>query len=212
MSIYDTILDEKKLRSDLIFCSLFIMIYENFIASWKEEALGFYADSYEFDNENQKVICKFKKPVSDNNGLKWVDDKEKERQFNKNVYQLVKKKDGKHFDKTRSLFKWMENCNFISTEDYLILSSVIDVRNKYAHELFKCLNSGISQEELDLFKSFIEVRKKASETWIREVEMTTSEEGHIDENGNLIEPEWVASIQDLIFDVIIQKAMEDTKE
>lgn len=133
----DMLTNRGKLKTDLIFCSLFIMIYENFVATWEEEALYFYANGFT-PSEMNEVICTFSKPSSKNGKLEFVPDTEAEKKFKDTVFRTVKNKDGRPI-RTLSLFNWMMTMNMIDNNDYNTLCRIFTLRNKYAHELFECI-------------------------------------------------------------------------
>ena len=97
----------------------------------------------------------------------WIDgvchtsrDKEKEKDFNRRVYQRVKK-NGKNNPKL-SMFRWMADSQFIDDEDYTILEKCYDRRNEYAHDIAGCLNRFVTKEEKGLLKSLIAISVKAA--------------------------------------------------
>jgi len=204
--------DEKRLKKELIFASLFVMAYESFVSNWKENILGFFANSHGF--HDGKVISSFCKPTTDSKGnMVFIPDKKAETVYRKRVYQRIKKTDGNN-DTDLSMFDFMVEFGLIDKNDYKHLIDIRKIRNLYSHELVNVLFDKPPANTRELFSELIRIRKKASEFWIREVEIPTSpdEEWQFNEQGKFVDPEWVASTQDLFFDVIITNAMKENDE
>lgn len=206
---YELLSNEKKLKKELVFASLFIMTYENFVSSWEETILSFFANQTEFIDD--KVVYSFTKPVF-NGTQDWLPDKEEEKRYRDRVYHRIKKKDN-NWDYELSFFDFMKEFGLIDEKDYANLERIRKIRNDYSHEMTKVLFSEPIQDARALFDELIKIRKKSNEFWIREVEIPISADDRLlDENGVFQSPEWVASMQDIFFDVIITNAMKDNEE
>ena len=167
----DIVTNKEKLQKELIFYSLFLMVFENFVHHWKETIRSFFSNGFAKDEQTGEYYDFVKET--------WIDgvchtsrDKEKETDFYRKVYQRVKK-NGKNNPKL-SMFRWMADSQFIDDEDYMILEKCYEKRNEYAHGISKCLNRFVSKEEKELLKSLIAVSEKAAKKWILEIEIPSS--------------------------------------
>ena len=190
----DIVGDRDKLQKELVFYSLFLMVFENFVSHWKETTRSFFSNGFATDDQTGEQIDFVKQIIVDGRIL-FVKDKEKEKDYNKRVFQLVKR-NGKNCPKL-SLFKWLANSQFIDEEDFDILEECYSKRNDYAHSIGKCLSHYVTQEEKTLLKSLIKISEKAAKNWIYEVELPTSPPedlaAFVDEEGNYNPPEDVIS-------------------
>ena len=190
----DIVGDRIKLQKELVFYSLFLMVFENFVSHWKETTRSFFSNGFAIDDQTGEQIDFVKRIVVDGK-IRYIKDKEKENDYNNKVFHRVKK-NGKNNPKL-SLFKWMADSQFIDAEDYGILDKCYSKRNDYAHSIAKCLSHYVSQEEKELLKSLIAISEKAAKNWILEVELPTSppEEltAFVDEEDNYNPPEDVIS-------------------
>ena len=187
---FDIVCDKEKIRKELVFYSLFLMVFENFVAHWKETTRSFFSNGFATDDQTGEHIDFVKRIVVDGK-IQYVKDKDAENNYIKQVYHRVRR-DGKNNPKL-SLFKWLADCNFIDDEDYETLDKCYSKRNEYAHSISRCLEHYVSREEKDLLLSLISISEKAAKNWIREVEIPTNtpEElaAFIDEDGNYNLPE-----------------------
>jgi len=207
----DIVTDKDKLQKELVFYSLFLMAFENLVSHWKETIRSFYSNGFAMDAQTGEYYDFVK--------TRWVDgecittrDKDREKQFNQEVFQLVKI-NGKNNPKL-SMFRWMTNNNFIDENDYLILDKCYSKRNEYAHGINKCLERLVTREEKELLLSLIEISKKASKNWVYEVELPTSSDfelkDFLDDEGNYKQPE-VYTGMDLFYALIINSLEEVIK-
>lgn len=155
----DIVTNREKIQKELIFYSLFLMVFENFVHHWKETIRSFFSNGFAKDEQTGEYYDFVK--------VTWIDgvchtsrDKEKEKDFNRRVYQRVKK-NGKNNPKL-SMFRWMADSLFIDDEDYTILEKCYDRRNEYAHDIAGCLNRFVTKEEKGLLKSLIAISVKAT--------------------------------------------------
>ena len=200
---FDIVTNKDKLQKELIFYSLFLMVFENFVSQWKKTIRSFYSNGFALDEQTGEYYDFVK--------TRWIDgecitsrDKGREIKFNQEVFQLVKI-NGKNNPKL-SMFRWMTNNNFIDENDYLVLDKCYSKRNEYAHGIDKCLNRFVTREEKELLLSLIEISKKASKNWIYEVELPTSTEfelkDFLDDEGNYKQPE-VYTGTDLFYTLVL---------
>lgn len=181
-------------KQRLIFNSLFVMAYEQFINGWEDVLLSFYADTIRF--EEGKALYEFS-------------SKEDKSKFDKEILGGCKNKLGKRI-KGLSICKTLLNLNMIDPEDFDILKEVHEKRNKFVHE-FPLLSQNIINEDRDLFSKFIEIRSKASKRWCIEVEISTNPPEwnacYMDEDGNFTPPENAFDMADLYFRAIADIAL-----
>lgn len=200
--------DKDKLKRELIFYSLFLMTFENFVSHWNETLRFFYSHSFATDDETGKFYDFAKVEWKD--GKRYVTiDKEQEKQFSNEVLQGVRK-NGKNYPKL-SMFQRMVRFGIIDNQDYDILEKCYDKRNEYAHSIIDCLERFVTKEEKDLLLSLIAVSKKASKNWFYEVELPTSPEFElnkfVDEKGNF-NPSEIITGTDVLYSLIVSN-LED---
>jgi hypothetical protein len=204
----DIITNKEKLQKELVFYSLFLMVFENFVSHWKDTIRSFYSNGFAKDEQTGEYYDFVK--------TKWIGgqcittrDKEKEQEFNKEVFQLVKK-NGKNNPKL-SMFRWMTNNHFIDEEDYKVLEKCYDKRNEYAHGIANCLNRFVTQDEKGLLKSLMKTHEKASKNWVYEVELPTTPsedlEKFYNENGDYNPPDVVTGTE--LFYSLVLDSLKD---
>lgn len=200
----EIVTNKDKIQKELIFYSLFLMVFENFVHYWKETIRSFYSNGFAKDEQTGEYYDFVK--------VTWIDgvwhtsrDKKKEQEFNKEVFQKIKK-NGKNNPKL-SMFRWMTDSLFIDEEDYAILEKCYDKRNEYAHNIAKCLNRFVSKEEKELLKSLIAISKKAAKRWILEIEIPTSSSEDLDtlldDEGNYNPPDDVISGTQMFYSLVL---------
>ena len=137
--------------------------------------------------------------------MEFVPDKDKEREFNDEVFHLVKKKDG-NWNPKLSLFRWMVNFGLIEEKDFQTLSRCYDKRNIYGHEIASCLEKVVPLEDKQLLKDLIKIAKEASRQWILNVEIPTNpdieNESLFDENGEYKEPHVISGF-DMFYTLVL---------
>lgn len=201
---FDIVSNKEKIQKELIFYSLFLMVFENFVSGWKETIRSYYTNGIAKDEQTGEYYDFVK--------VKWVDgvchtsrDKEKEKSFNQIVFQRVKK-NSKNNGKL-SMFRWMADFQIIDDNDYYVLEKCYDRRNEYAHNIAGCLNRFVTKEEKELLKSFMEINKKATVKWIKEIELHTTppEElaSFVDEKGNYNPPEEIISGIEIFYSLVL---------
>lgn len=202
---FDIVTDKDKIRKELIYYSLFMMVFENFVSYWMEETRSFYANSYSWDKDKNKLICSFVKPLTKDGETIFVPDKNAQQKYNKDVLQLEKGKDGKNNPKL-SLFRWMVNFGLIEEADFQTLSKCYDKRNIYGHEIASCLENQVPVEDKQLLKELINIAKEASRKWILMVEIPTNpdevNEPFFDENGEYKEPDVISGF-DMFYSLVL---------
>lgn len=206
---FDIVGDKNKLQKELVFYSLFLMVFENFVSHWKDTARSFFSNGFAIDDQTGEQIYFVKRKLV-NGKVLYVKDKTREKEFNEKVFHRVKKK-GNNNPKL-SLFKWMADYHLIDEKDFDILDRCYSKRNEYAHGIAKCLSYYVTQDEKDLLKSLIAISEKAAKNWILEVELPTSPPDElaafVDEEGNYNPPEDVISGTKIFHSLVLNNLKE----
>lgn len=201
----DIVGDRDKLQKELIFYSLFLMVFENFVSHWKETIRSFYSNGFAIDDNTGKQID-FVKRIVKNGKVLYVRDKDKEDSFTKTVFHRVKR-NGKNNPKL-SMFQWMADSQFIDENDFSILEKCYEKRNEYAHDIASCLNRFVTKEEKSLLQSLIAISEKAAKKWIYEVELPTTPPedlaAFMDEEGNYNPPEDVIPGIQIFYSLVLE--------
>lgn len=202
---FDIVTDHEKIRKELIFYSLFLMVFENFVSFWMDQTRSLYANSFSWDEKHQKLICSFVKHITKDGKMTFVPDKEAEKKYINKVLHLERNKDG-NWNPKLSLFRWMVNFGLIDDNDFQTLSRCYDKRNIYGHEIASCLERVVPKEDKHLLKDLINIAKEASRKWILMVEIPTNpdidNESLFDENGEYKEPDVISGF-DMFYTLVL---------
>ena len=206
----DIITNKEKLQKELVFYSLFLMVFENFVSHWMEQVRSFYANSYSWDESKNKLLCSFVKPITKEGEVRFVPDKDAEKKYINDVLHLEKNKDG-NWNPKLSLFRWMVDFGLIEESDFETLSKCYDKRNVYGHEIASCLEKLVPVEDKQLLMNLIDIAKEASKKWILMVEIPTNpdmvNESFLDDNGEYKEPDVISG-----FDVFYTLVLANLKD
>lgn len=206
----DIITNKEKLQKELVFYSLFLMVFENFVSHWMEQVRSFYANSYSWDESKNKLLCSFVKPITKEGEVRFVPDKDAEKKYINDVLHLEKNKDG-NWNPKLSLFRWMVGFGLIEESDFETLSKCYDKRNVYGHEIASCLEKLVPVEDKQLLMNLIDIAKEASKKWILMVEIPTNpdmvNESFLDDNGEYKEPDVISG-----FDVFYTLVLANLKD
>ena len=206
----DIITNKEKLQKELVFYSLFLMVFENFVSHWMEQVRSFYANSYSWDESKNKLLCSFVKPITKEGEVRFVPDKDAEKKYINDVLHLEKNKDG-NWNPKLSLFRWMVGFGLIEESDFETLSKCYDKRNVYGHEIASCLEKLVPVEDKQLLMNLIDIAKEASKKWILMVEIPTNpdmvNESFLDDNGEYTEPDVISG-----FDVFYTLVLANLKD
>jgi hypothetical protein len=206
----EIVTNKEKIQKELIFYSLFLMVFENFVSFWKEQSISFYANDFSWDEERKKLICKFSKKKMKNGKTIFVPDEKAREKCTKKIFQTIKSKNG-NWNPKLSLFHWMVGFGLIEKEDYSILEKCYRLRNVYGHEIASCIERYVTKEEKQSLKMLIEIAKKASRNWILMVEIPANPDykysDFLDDKGNYKEPE-VYSGFDLFYSFVLMNLKE----
>lgn len=206
----EIVTNKEKIQKELIFYSLFLMVFENFVSFWMEQSRSFYANDFSWDEEGKKLVCKFSKCYTENGRMKFVPDKEAEKKYIDEVLHTIKYNNG-NWNPKMSLFHWMVAFGLIEKEDYSILENCYNLRNTYGHEIASCIERYVTKEEKQSLKKLIDIAKKASRNWILKVEIPTNPDfkysDFLDEDGNYKDPE-VYSGFDMFYSLVLMNLKE----
>ena len=201
----DIITNKEKLQKELVFYSLFLMVFENFVSHWMEQVRSFYANSYSWDESKNKLLCSFVKPITKEGEVRFVPDKDAEKKYINDVLHLEKNKDG-NWNPKLSLFRWMVGFGLIEESDFETLSKCYDKRNVYGHEIASCLEKLVPVEDKQLLMNLIDIAKEASKKWILMVEIPTNpdmvNEYFLDDNGEYKEPDVISGF-DMFYTLVL---------
>lgn len=188
-------LNKENIKKRLIFNSLFVMAYEQFICGWEDKLRAFYADTIEFEAEHAQ--WKFS-------------NKKDEKEFNEKVLKGYAQTKGKSIMGLSICYSLLR-LHMIDDEDFETLKLVFQKRNVFIHE-FPLMHQNVSEEDKVLFAKFLQIRSKASKRWILEVEIPTdtaeNNVQYFDENGNFTPPEEACDIADLYFKAMTEIALQ----
>lgn len=201
----DIITNKEKLQKELVFYSLFLMVFENFVSHWMEQVRSFYANSYSWDESKNKLLCSFVKPITKEGEVRFVPDKDADKKYINDVLHLEKNKDG-NWNPKLSLFRWMVGFGLIEESDFETLSKCYDKRNVYGHEIASCLEKLVPVEDKQLLMNLIDIAKEASKKWILMVEIPTNpdmvNESFLDDNGEYKEPDVISGF-DMFYTLVL---------
>lgn len=211
---FDIVTNREKIRKELIFYSLFLMVFENFVSFLMDQTRSFYANSFSWDEKRQKLISSFVKHITKDGKMTFVADKEAEKKYINKVLHLEKSKDG-NWNPKLSLFRWMVNFGLIEEKDFQTLSRCYDKRNIYGHEIASCLERVVPKEDKQLLKDLIYIAKEASRKWILMVEIPTNpdivNESLFDENGEYKEPDVISGF-DMFYTLVLANLQDIFEE
>ncbi len=173
----ENIVDPDYLKDNMTFVSLFISVYESM------------AD-YVISNVHA-LLCDWKVE----NGKEVYIESEAYRSKIKN--RIVDNKGNK--DKTKASFLWFVDYSAISQEDYRVILNAKEIRNRYAHELFNVILTGVSEMEINCFFQIVSIYRKITNWWFVEIEAGMTD----DEIPVGAEVDKAQSVTNVVFDMII---------
>lgn len=141
------VLDEKRLKPNIHFASLYVLYYECLKDSLIDLPKSFFCNNTEFKDGNIIV--------------------HESEEYKENVRKL-----DNHID--NASFKWFIIVGAVSDEDYFSFKKLRIFRNKIVHELMLCLSEGFSEDEVKYLVELIEIYRKIEKWWINEIEIPTS--------------------------------------
>lgn len=145
------VLDEKRLKPNIHFASLYVLYYECLKDSLIELPKSFFCNDTEIKDGNIIV--------------------HEPEEYKENVRKL-----DDHIE--NASFKWFIMVGAVSDEDYLSFNKLRKFRNKIVHELMLCLSEGFSDYEVKYLVELIGIYRKIEKWWINEVEIPTSGDIH----------------------------------
>lgn len=206
----DTITNKDRLQHHLVFSAIFIMVYEHFLSSWKEELKWFYANGATV--ENNEAVPFFAKVKSCINGnIEWEHDTDAENEFNNQVFRTVKNsKNG--YNKSLSLFNWLKTYQMINESDYDLLGEIMEKRNEYVHKFYETLTTPITERDEHLLQELVRIMKESKIQWIKDIEIPTDPdfcENCLDENGEFHMPDEIYPVQNIVLECILSTALNN---
>ena len=148
MDWMNNIFDEKTLKVNIQFASLFVLNYECLKDFVVNQVRGFYSDSIIVDG-------------------KWI-HKESDK-YKKEVRALAK-----HIDDAS--MKWFIASEAITQEDFKLFQTIRMRRNEITHELLNNLGNGFNDSDIELFGNLLSLYRKIDKWWINEIEIPISTE------------------------------------
>ncbi|MDU6743874.1 hypothetical protein [Peptoniphilus harei] len=145
------VLDEKRLKFNIHFASLYILYYECLKDSLIELPKSFFCNHTEFKDGNIIV--------------------HESEEYKENVRNL-------DYHIENASFKWFIIVGAVSEADYFSFEKLRKFRNKIVHELLFCLSNGFNKYEVKYLVELIEIYRKIEKWWINEVEIPTSGDIH----------------------------------
>lgn len=145
------VLDEKRLKPNIHFASLYVLYYECLKDSLIELPKSFFCNHTEFKDGNIIV--------------------HESEEYKENVRNL-------DYHIENASFKWFIIVGAVSEEDYFSFEKLRKFRNKIVHELLFCLSKGFNKYEVKYLVELIEIYRKIEKWWINEVEIPTSGDIH----------------------------------
>lgn len=184
------IIDENNLKENLSFVSLFISVYE----SMTDFAVN---NVYQF-------LCNWKIE----NGEEVYTETDEYRNKIKN--RIVDDKGNK--DKTKASFLWIFDWSAFSEDDYKTFLSAKAIRNKYAHELFNTVLTGVADDDANVFVKMVSLYRKITNWWIIHIEEPELGE-EIPTDADLDQAQSMSNIVfDMIIDVLYNGKSDEYKE
>lgn len=141
------LLDEKQLKNNIQFASLFILYFECLKDFVVNQVRDFYSRNVRF--EDDKMIS------------------EESAEYKKEVRNL-----DKHID-TASM-KWFLESEAINESDFKMYKEIRQRRNDIVHELMKNLTYGFDEKDFELFNTLANLYFKLDKWWINEIEIPIS--------------------------------------
>ena len=197
-TLLDNVNNKEQLEKQLLFYSSFLMVFENLSCLWKQAICFLYTNCTNavYNHYDIYVCSKRFLLLSRDDFYKYLlknCNTEIRNKLNKEVYK-TKYRGKKLRPEPLSIFRWMLKRNFICLEDYRILYKCHSMRNKYAHEIDRCLRTFISKDDKTLLQKMIDVAIKASQNWICKVTIPSHQDKqhlieHYDSSGSKIKPQ-----------------------
>lgn len=150
------VLDEKRLKPNIHFASLYVLYYECLKDSLIDLPKSFFCNHTEFKDGHIIV--------------------HESEEYKENVRKL-----DNHIESAS--FKWFIKIGAVSEEDYFSFEKLRKFRNKIVHELMFCLSEGFNEVEVKYLVELIEIYRKLEKWWINEVEIPTSGDIYVTYNS-----------------------------
>ena len=199
---YDIVNDKEAITRQMVFFSTFILVFENFVSTWKQAIFHLYLYCYYQIKENENKD-KGERTFVCNERFKYLDitsfqnlTKQNpiiQSAFDKEVWKPNNVSfNNQKLSSERSMFYWMKKNLFIEENDMCVLLQAHKRRCDFAHEIDINLRKKINTEDLNLLKKLISISQKASANWVLKVTLpsnkTNSKVDFFDDKGNKVEP------------------------
>lgn len=184
------IIDEDNLKENMSFVSLFISVYESMV-------------DYVVTNVHH-FLCDWKIE----NGEEVYTETEEYRDKIKN--RIVDDKGNK--DKTKASFLWIFDWSAFSDEDYKTFLSAKAIRNKYAHELFNTVITGVAEDDTNVFVKMVSLYRRITNWWIVHIEEPMLGE-EVPADADLDQAQSMVNIMfDMVIDVLYNGKSDEYKK
>lgn len=179
---YLNILDEEILDDNMRFAMLFILNFEclkEFLISQMKEI---FSNEYELNNQGELELV--------------VSDEYREQ---------VRKLDPKNKNPLTAALLWFESLGAINQEEIELFNKIRFRRNEITHELLENLMKGFCNDDIELFRSLLELYRKVDKWWINQVEIPLTGEDIPDEyDANGVKGSQ-AFVLELLNDIVLGK-------
>lgn len=186
LKMFETILDDKVLKENLIFASIYIALYESFVCSIVDKP--------------KELLCK-----------DCFEDNEYKQKETENYRQCIKNRivdDKGNKDITKASFLWFVENNALPEDDFDDFLAIKGLRNDLAHELFSCIVKGFDDSHAKLFGKLLGMYMRIDNYWINNFDIPTSGEylqGEYDKEN-------VSSLESILFQAIFDKIFFDKED
>ena len=192
---YNIVNDKEIMTKQMVFYSTFILVYENFVSTWKQAIFHLYLNCLQQIEENKSEFnCAksfYYKETKDFQNL-LSQNKIIQSRFSKEVIKPNIEIDGIKIKDGMAISHWLMQHSFIEAEDFKVLLQAHNRRCDFAHEIDKSLRQKINDTDLDLLQKLISISEKASANWVLKVTLPSNKSHNLvdflDRNGNKIPP------------------------
>lgn len=185
LEYYENLLNETKLKDNLIISSIFITVFEHVKESMIENVKSFLND-FKFENGDFFEIESLQ-------------------------YKELRKRKIKEIGKPNVFFStllWLVDEGCLNDTDYMIMSTARDIRNNYAHNLFNVLGIGVTDRDIEMLIKMLAVYSKFDTWWIVHIEIPISGE-YTQEDYENINTSNCFSLQQYFINAIIDIVLMD---
>ena len=174
---FENLVNKDYLQDNLTFTSLFIALYENMTDYVVSNVKDFLCD---IGIKDGKMFCEVTEAYREQIQKRVVDD-------------------NGNRDISKASFLWLVDHSAIIAADFDKFLQIKKVRNKYAHELFNVIKTGLTETEITLLFDMHSLYRKISLWFFNEIEKPTSNckmPPAADANG-------IQTVANFMFDIIL---------